>query len=161
MLLAGRTPRTGNDTTFWRSTWRAMTSAVARSSRIMWALGLPRAQACTATSGWFMSRKNHWSLMSAFSATDLGTTVANSRWPLSAKCMTSGTPVTSMCHQAEWYDYVSKLYEQLSEKKRSGTLSQSSQTVFPFSDAWRFLPTLPPNHPPTPPLPARVLSGQI
>ena len=54
--------------------------------------------------------------MSAFSATDLGTTVANSKWPLSAKSMTSGTPVTSTCHQAEWDDYVSKLYERLSEK---------------------------------------------
>ena len=67
-----------------------MTSAVAQSSQIMWALGLPRAQAGIATSDWFMSRKDHWSLMSAFSATDLGTTVANSKWPLSAKSMSRG-----------------------------------------------------------------------
>ena len=51
-----------------------------------------------------------------------------------------GTPVAGMCYQAEWDDYVPKLYEQLSGKYRRWTLSQSSQTVFQFSDACRFSP---------------------
>ena len=59
-------------------------------SPIMWALGLTRALACTATSGWFTSRKDHRSVMVLFSATYLETTVANSRWPLSAKSTSLG-----------------------------------------------------------------------
>lgn len=47
-------------------------------------------QAFTATSGWFTSRTAHWSVTSPFSATDLETIVASSRWHLSAKSMSSG-----------------------------------------------------------------------
>ena len=59
-------------------------------SPVMWALGLPRALACITTSGWFTSRKDHQSVTILFSATYLEATVANSRWPLSAKSMSLG-----------------------------------------------------------------------
>uniref|UniRef100_A0A8C9DZX5 Phosphatidylethanolamine-binding protein 1 n=2 Tax=Phocoena sinus TaxID=42100 RepID=A0A8C9DZX5_PHOSS len=53
-----------------------------------------------------------------------------------------GAPGAGTCYQAKWDDYVPKLYEQLSGKQRKArrwTSSQSSQAVFQFSDACRFL----------------------
>lgn len=82
MLSARRALLSGNGTTFWSSTWRTMALAVSRSSQITWALGLPVAQASNAMSGWCMSRKSHWTVMSPSSATGLEITAATWRWRL-------------------------------------------------------------------------------
>ena len=89
VLPVGRTPNIGNGSTSWCQ-HEGQRHQQSQFSPIMWALGLTRALACTATSGWFTSRKDHRSVMVPFSATYLETTVANSRWPLSAKSTSLG-----------------------------------------------------------------------
>lgn len=53
-------------------------------------------------------------MTSPFSATDLETTVAEIQGGLFPQKYELGTPVAGTCYQAEWDDYVPKLYEQLS-----------------------------------------------
>lgn len=78
MLPAGRTPNSESGTIFWWSTWRTMALTVARSSQILWALGLPVVS--TDTSGWCMSKTNHSTVVNPCAATGQEITVASSRW---------------------------------------------------------------------------------